>query len=209
MAYDNDMEFIDRFLLPHHEKIYDFFRQCGRPYELDSLEKAIVEFVFWARNKNIGRGGAIHHQFYPGPHGIKTKKGWYPDPEECCDASLMFYYNESTPTPSGSYPYKYDPWVWWKHCKSLKHIEYVVKNRFGVLLQDYMKSGNHIAAIKFLISLIEKNEFGTMGAYVSSGEKDRWLVDEYLSDVSSGKFIRPYAEIKPQSSRYDILKRSV
>jgi len=209
MAYDNDMDMVTGLLLPNfHGEIYDFSRQCGRHYELTLMERALSEFIYWARNKNIGVQESMKRRFYPGPHGIKTKKGWFPNPMEGCDAFIKF---DSNHGPDNKYVY--DPWTWWKHCKSLAHIEYLVKNRIGILLQDFMRSQDH--HIKSLISIIEKNEQNlieqipehTPIGVAFAGDNGVWLIDEYISDVSSGKFIRPYQKIKHKNTRYDIIKK--
>jgi hypothetical protein len=98
--------------------------------DLRPEEKILAELVYWLRNRNIKKEGAISWQVYPGPSGHKTQKGvWYPNPIEACDA-----FNGPIIIVGEEGSARIDPWGLYKHCKSMQHVKYMVRYRSYLLI---------------------------------------------------------------------------
>jgi len=176
--------------------------QCGRPYHLTIQEKAVSELAFFLRNLNLGLQFSIKNQFHPGPHGRKDAKGrWWPSIQESCDAYVGHWKEEVPEMGKG----RFDPWALWKHCKSLQHTEYLVKNRL-IHLVDSTFNGIHLGVLKELLDIIEK-DIRTPYPPLRSGK--HWLIDRYFDDLSTGKFEKPYKNNFIKNTRFDLLKQSI
>lgn len=102
---------------------------CIEDIPLDKKEKILVDLTYWARNSIKGLSEAKKFGLYSGPKGHRDARGWWwPDPAESCDAPISHVKYSSNKS------HEYDPWAWYKHCKSKQHITYLVKNRLNYIL---------------------------------------------------------------------------
>ncbi|MDO8640217.1 MAG: hypothetical protein Q7R33_01625, partial [Nitrosarchaeum sp.] len=121
-------------------------------------ETILVNIVYWARNKRFPRDYVFRNQFYHGPHGHKapshSKKSWswLPNPAEGCD-NLEVGITEVDSKPDVSAKPKFNPWIWFIHCKSYQHIAYLVKHRKHFLLHHHFDIQPFEAAYKSFTKL--------------------------------------------------------
>ena len=188
-----NLKFAQNFL----ESIYpipgvDASSQCGRVYVLNAQERALSELLYFMRQLNLGKEGAIKLRFHPGPFGRIGQRGWWwPLPNEGCDFDLEHWDGLGKP----------DAWALWKHCRTIQHVEYLVKNRPGSLIGNIL-GGFDLLPIRFLLENIEKNE-----VEISAAQRGKhWLVDRYFDDLATGKYKKPPGYFV-KNTRFDILKK--
>jgi len=103
--------------------------ECGSLEGISDEEEIVIDIIYWARNRGAGFQGAMKIQLFPGPHGKKDKKGWWwPNPSECCDQEICHY-------NAGKEKTEWDPWIWFKHCKTKEHIAYLVRHRKTYIME--------------------------------------------------------------------------
>ena len=159
--------------------------ECGTVYDLTPQERALAEIIYWARNKKKGLKFCIDRQFYPGPRGHKDKSGlWFPHPTECCDSGPSVY-GIIEKDVSESQKWAERTYAWRNHCKTIPHIEYLIKNRFNWIFENVLNWGAPNCLKTMLDMIINKN----YPLYISD---ERWIIQEFVEDLLKGSYVSPY-----------------
>ena len=194
-----DKKFYEDTDLNTYNKVYKitkttltYLSECSRPYELSEREKALVDFIYWARNRGAGKEGAIKINLRPGPRGFKSNNGWFPSPSEGCDCldvkEFIPYFKKPNKGISqvedmaqNEYPsLRRDYWAWWKHCKSRQHIIYLIKHRL-----DYVYNKILSPHTQYVMGIIVPAI--TNGALPLLINDTRPVVKAFVRDALNGK----------------------
>lgn len=91
-------------------------RKCHKDIKLTLEQQVCADILYFLRNRNAGLKGALETGIHPGPSGYRKGKHkiWCPNSAEECDGVPPM-------------KLKFDPWHYWKHCKSHTHCKFVVK----------------------------------------------------------------------------------
>lgn len=116
---------------------------CGSPFDLSEDERILVEILYYLRNTKNGLEYCIKNQIYPGPKGKKCKTLespkrviWMPIPAEACDKPLDI----GTEVNESGKIINYNPFFYYKHCKTREHCEYLVKHRISHVINFFKNS---------------------------------------------------------------------
>lgn len=155
----------------------NFDPECGRVYELSPFQDLCVDILYWARNKRWGIQNHTKHNFHPGPSGRRERQKphfWWPEPSECCDTGLH-HWSEIETVEKDSYKTAFDPWVWWKHCKSREHIVYLIRHRMSMIVRGHFWNTHMFKFIKVVRDGVP--------LYVNDPDP---VILEFVRDVLSG-----------------------
>ena len=93
-------------------------------------QRALARVLHWLRNKKKDLSWCIARECYPGPRGhMKKGKGiWMPEPEEAClkKVEIRIQVQENQGKKGHI---RYDPYAFWRHCKTYEHCLYMIMER--------------------------------------------------------------------------------